>query len=133
MRIARYEAKKPRIGKSLFWERMVGCLLTTRNRSGHDSPVSQFLKKDPFLLSYDRCVSSRNIAKSTATTLQKFGGIRRFNIIGDQVAANLLFLESGCWQSTLLQINSLRTRIGFKDERRVAEFIDDNLRGFGPK
>lgn len=36
-------AEKPAITREVFWERMVGCVLTTQQRSGPDSAVSRFL------------------------------------------------------------------------------------------
>jgi len=47
---------KPPVGKEPFWDRMAGCLLTSQQRSGPDSPVCNFIRTKPFPLEYTVCV-----------------------------------------------------------------------------
>ncbi len=78
--------------------------------------------------------------KKVERALTKFGGIRRAPTIAQQATDNLTWLDSGGWKqvrseiSTLSRSRSRRPRS--KDwikERQTAEFIDRELKGFGPK
>lgn len=123
---------KPPISKDLFWERMVGCLLTTQQRSDPNSPVSRFLTR-PFPLDYQTSLKQPDLAEFTRLTMSRFGGLRRSNIIGKELAANLSLLEDGGWEITFQHLNALRAEATPAAERRVAAFIDDTFNGFGPK
>ena len=48
---------KPEVGKAWFWKQMVGCLLTTQNKAGPDSPVTRFNTTAPFPLAFDTCAA----------------------------------------------------------------------------
>jgi hypothetical protein len=124
--------ERPPISKGLFWERMTGCLLTTQQRSGPNSPISRFMSR-PFALDYEVCLNQSDLAEFARAKMSAFGGIRRSTIIGEQLAANRSFLESGGWQKVFDCLDELRDRPTREMERRAADFIDDNLVGFGPK
>jgi hypothetical protein len=46
------EGKPPKFSRASFWRHMVGCLLTTQQRSGPTSPVPRFNGTYPFPLNY---------------------------------------------------------------------------------
>jgi len=124
---------KPTIPKPLFWERMVGCLLTTQQRSGPDSSVARFMLKQPFPLGYSECVEHPDLAEYARTTIRNFGGLRRSTTIGKELAANLSYLEEGGWEPTFEQLDQVRMNSSSASERQAAEFLDEHLKGFGPK
>ena len=64
--------EKPPVTKEKFWYTMVGCLLTTQQRSGPDSPVSRFLW-EPFRLRYDVCATQADLASFVRNALTEFG------------------------------------------------------------
>ena len=49
--------EKPPITMVLFWNCLVGCLLTTRARVGPGSAVNRFLLAEPFPLDYSTCAT----------------------------------------------------------------------------
>ncbi len=126
--------RKPPITQTVFWDRMVGCLLTTQQRSGPDSAVSRFIQTRPGPLRYQVCVIQADFAGFCGTTLRAFGGFRRSNVIGQEIAANLGFLQEGGWTPTLANLEKVRRR-GHSPETecQVAAFLAENLKGFGPK
>ncbi|NNE47201.1 MAG: hypothetical protein HKN37_11130 [Rhodothermales bacterium] len=124
---------KPPISKGEFWDRMVGCLLTTQQRSGPGSTVAKFLRTKPLPLNYPICAKQDDLAEFTRAVLSNFGGVRRSTIIGKELAANMSFLRDGGWEPTLRQLDDLRTNSSPETEKRAAAFIADSFKGFGPK
>ena len=128
------EGEPPGFSRASFWRHMVGCLLTTQQRSGPDSPVSRFNATHPFRLNYTECNRHRNLENFVRRTLADFGGIRRSNKLAEEINYNFRWLErDGGWQEVEEQLEKLRRTRRQKSEMRTADFIDDNLKGFGPK
>ncbi len=132
-------ARRLKITRDKFWFSMLGCLMTTQQRSGPDSPVSQFINSKPFPLKLKVC-GTGNTHKKVERTLTKFGGIRRAPTIARQATANLTWFDSGGWKQVRSQISILsksRSRKARPEdwigERQAAKFIDRELKGFGPK
>jgi hypothetical protein len=124
---------KPRVSKAEFWYVMVSCLLTTQQRSGPHSAVTRFINTEPFPLNYQLCLSQDNLRSFALDVLGNFGGIRRTNRIADEIETNLYGLEQGLWNETLDRLDELRLTQTAQSERKVAEFIEDKFKGFGPK
>lgn len=124
---------KPSLDKVVVWDALVGCLLTTQQRSGPYSAISRFMGERPFPLGYDLCQSQKNLEIWAQKTLIKFGGIRRANILAGEIQVNFTNLESGLWPELLQQLDALRQPHDATDERAAAEFIRNNFKGFGPK
>lgn len=118
--------------KTLF-KTMVACLLTTQQRSGPESQVTRFINTEPFPLSYDTCISQDNLKQFVQKVISGFGGIRRSNRIADEVSINLSVLEQGLWNKVFEIIEELQAGDSAERERGAADFINDNLKGFGPK
>jgi hypothetical protein len=92
------EGKPPKFSRASFWKAMVGCLLTTQQRSGPGSPVSRFTGTHPFPLNYTECKRHRRLESFVRRTLADFGGIRRSSQIAGEVQRNFLWLErDGGW------------------------------------
>ncbi len=68
-----------------FWHVLVGCLLSTQQRSGPHSPVSRLLAKKPFPLSYTYFEKHSDPEPATREILKSFGGIRFINRIPNQL------------------------------------------------
>ena len=124
---------KPPVTKPIFWGRMVGCLLTTQQRSGPDTAVSRFLLTTPFPLDYELCLDQENLAEFAKNVLTGFRGLRRSTTIGKEVAANMSYLENGGWKPTFEHLDEVRLNSSPATERQAAEFFDEHLKGFGPK
>ena len=127
------EKSAPEVTKDLFWQAMISCLLTTQQRSGPDSAVTRFICTNPFPLNFPLCSSKSNLEEFVCDIITKFGGIRRANKIAEAVSDNLEGLESGEWKRIFWMTDSLENNETIEIERESAEYIDDHLKGFGPK
>jgi len=123
----------PEVTKDEFWIAMVSCLLTTQQRSGPTSRITQFINSRPFPLEYELCKSSADIQSLVEDVLTKFGGIRRAKTIGEESDVNFKWLESGGWEQVFGIVSTLLETSSVEVERESAKVIMDNLRGFGPK
>ena len=124
---------REKVSREWFWEAMVGCLLSTQQRSGPTSPISRFINTRPFALRYEIALQERDLESYTRNALSDFGGIRRYNQIAKAVVANLATLEDGLWSELMATVSALGGESTPAHERRAAEFIDDHFHGFGPK
>ena len=95
------------ITKENVWRVLVGCLLTTQQRSGPESNVGKLLQTNPFLLSYDICLNKQDLESFSLETLSDFGGIRRTNNIAREIKVNLSRLEKGLWTDLLTRLKQL--------------------------
>lgn len=122
-----------KVTRELFWKAMISCLLTTQQRSGPESPVSRFISSEPFPLNYKTSLAQPYLSQFVLNAVTDFGGIRRGNKIADEVSTNFEWLEAGGWHQVMGIANRLEQAEGIMVERESAEFVVDNLKGFGPK
>ncbi len=129
----------PVFERGSFWRVMLGCLLTTQQRSGPDSSVTRFLGRRPFCPALDQCVED-TVEALVVQELTQFGGIRRGKTIAKQVRDNLIWLDAGGWEqiehhfSLLLAQRSRPPRTeDMGEEKNAADLLSNNLAGFGPK
>lgn len=126
------------ISETEFWNAHLTALLTSQQRSGPDSHVSQFVKNEIHSLSLRQCRNSNNISHFVSRTLKEHGGIRYYNKIGNACEKNLERLDSGGWTELWNELDKLieiRTRepieADFATERQVATFLSDRFAGDG--
>lgn len=127
------ERNLPEFSHELFWNGMVSCLLTTQQRSGPTSAVSRFISSQPFPLSYELSKQQEQLEIFARSVLADFGGIRRSSRLATEIQQNFLWLESGGWDSVDRVVERLNQNQTQQAEVEAANFIDDSLRGFGPK
>ena len=125
--------RKEKLSKAGFWHALVGCLLTTQQKSGPNSAVARFMRARPFPISYNLCRSESATHSFVTAVLSDFGGIRRSTRIGKELAANLTTLQGGRWDEVLERVNSLLPAATREKELEVAEYLDELLIGLGPK
>jgi len=129
----------PAFSRDELWRVMLGCLLTTQQRSGPDSRVTQFLGRRPFRPALADCTAV-NAEVVVAQAISEFGGLRRGPTVASHAATNLARLEADGWLrleerfQALLPSRSRQSRAGdVAEERQAAIFVDNALKGFGPK
>ncbi len=127
------EGNSFKITKENVWRVLVGCLLTTQQRSGPESNVGRLLQTNPFLLSYDVCLNQQDIESFSLRALSDFGGIRRTNSIAKEIKVNLSNLEEGLWTDLLNRLKQFDKNTSLELERETADFVNERLKGFGPK
>ena len=124
---------RPTITKEYTWMALVGCLLTTQQRSGPGSAVKRILDTTPFPLNYSECIGKSDIETFARDVLTAFGGIRRPPTISQQVASNCRILEQGLWEQLLRSTEQLNIGDNPSLERDTAHMLATNLVGIGPK
>jgi hypothetical protein len=112
---------------------MVGCLLTTQQRSGPNTPVSRFMLRRPFPLSYEVCQKPKDLALFSRGVLRDFGAPRMSTKISTEIAAHMEYLQAGGWKKISNQLEKVRLNPTPETERTAANFFADNLTGIGPK
>lgn len=123
----------PQFSNELFWEAMISCLITTQQRSGPNSSVTKFICTKPFPLNYSKCKASNNLNFLVEETITNFGGLRRGKTIGEEVDFNLKWLKNGGWKTVHEIVEDITKNQTVETERKSAEIIIENLKGFGPK
>jgi hypothetical protein len=126
-------ARTPRFSKERFWQKMIGCLLTTQQRSGPESAVTRFMLLNPHPLSYYRCIHSRELEGIVEGAIRRFGGIRRGKSIAREVKSNLMWLEEDGWKEVRDFYRKLTNNQSPDEERKAVEIVRLNMAGFGPK
>jgi hypothetical protein len=126
-------ADKPKTGKADVWQQLVGCLLSTQQKSGPNRPVGRFISTIPFPLSYELCCNHNDLRAFSHELLTGFGGIRFTTKLPNWLAANLSKLENGLWSTLLDRLENLRLNQHKETERASADYVDEELTGFGPK
>ena len=128
------ERRDIELSHTTIWERQIGCLLTTRQKSSENSAVQRFIQSGSPLLSLCQCERTEDVTDLATSELSKFGGIRRTTVIPKQIAYNFRWLTAGGWN----EIDALLAPLGKapqpkETERACASGIDRLLKGFGPK
>lgn len=133
------------VSESRFWNAHLASLLTSRQRSGPDSQVFQFLKEEQETLSLECCRDADDVSQFVSTTLEEYGGILYYNNIGTYCAKNLERLDDGGWGRLRDELDPLirarqrePTASDATTERAVSRFLHrgfdgDGLHGIGPK
>ena len=117
--------------RQTFWNEMILSLLTTQQRSGPNSPLTKFYLNGIEDIGYSICLKSKDVRSLVGKRVRK-ASLRMYNHIADRVDSNLQWLENGGWKEIMDIFGSLPTD-SFTVERRAAETIRRNLKGFGPK
>jgi hypothetical protein len=124
--------KRSIIKKDHFWKSLIMCLLTTQQRSGEDSPVTKFLNLDPHPLSLKSCLAQKELNEYAFYQLTIAKGIRRTKNIANEIEINFNHLQKSNWE-ILDEINSLINKDDRFYERQIANNVQQNFKGIGPK
>jgi hypothetical protein len=120
------------VTKNAVWKVIVGCLLTTQQKSGPNSRVGKFLRNESELLLFTACARKRKLASFAEAAISQYG-LRRAPTIGGEIEANFRWLSDGGWVDFQRHLRKLRSGSSVEIEREAASFVSTNLAGFGPK
>lgn len=131
----------PDISPSRFWQAHLIAQLTSQQRSGPESAVSQFLRYEIDRLSLDRCRDANDVQNFVSNTLEEYGGIRFHESIGEACEENLQRLEQDSqegWNKLQSELERLQTKRArepeYSDavtEREVCRFLYEEIQGEG--
>lgn len=118
--------------KSDFWRALLGCFLTTQQRSGVGSRVQLFLDSDDPILDVNYCLKHLNLLGEVKATLAK-NGLRRSKRISIEIDHAVQTMKSVGWKEIEAKILSIARYTTTKKERIVAQFLQQKFYGIGPK
>lgn len=121
------------VTRESFGRAMVSMRLTTLQKSGPDSHVGRLIRRNPFSFAYEAIHRAQQTEDFIAETLKAAGGIRFSDKIANELAQNFGILEEGEWATTLEQCNRLTSPVSREVEIDVANYVQDQFLGFGPK
>jgi hypothetical protein len=125
------------LSKSAIWRVLVGCLITTQQRSGPLSKVSQFMDPSRNLtgsaLDYNACKNEPALESFLMGQLTA-AGLRRAPTNAAHLAKIMATLEAGEWEPLLAHLRTLKKYTTKSKERRVARYLQSKMfPGLGPK
>ena len=126
------EKKNISITKNSIIRNLMMCLLTSQQRSGPDSPVGNFLRKKPFPINDTTVSETENIEVFLKQTLKQHDLPRYINRISKFFTENIVKIENDNWQ-IIERLEYLNKNQSKETERKLADFLNDWLKGFGPK
>lgn len=118
---------KDRIIKTLMM-----CLLTSQQRSGPNSNVSNFLNQKPFPINNEIISKTKNTEVLIKQILKKNELPRYINKTSQSFSENIENIKKDDWKiiEKLKYLNQNQSKLA---ERQLADFLNDWLKGFGPK
>ena len=125
--------ERPALSKSHVWHALATCLLTTQQRSGPTSRVHMFISARPFPLQYEQVMRRRSVAPFVVSEIRRFGGLRRADSIGRELAENIKWFKGKRWGELRGRLTSLVGSRGNVKERQTADWLAAEFRGLGPK
>jgi N-glycosylase/DNA lyase len=120
------------LSKNIIIQNLMMCLLTSQQRSGPNSLVGKFLSLKPFPITSELIGESENIELLIKQILQKNGLTRYINKISSFFAENIEKIELNNW-NIISKLEYLNNNQSKETERELADFLNDWLKGFGPK
>lgn len=137
-RTTNVDGPAPSFDHEEFWRILIGCLLTTQQRSTKGSPVDRFTEQKPFQLSLQKC--SNDTEATVRSVLTAFRGIRMAPTIARRTHDNYQHLRNGGWasveshfQKLALQRNRSPQIEDTKTERVASYYAAATFAGIGPK
>lgn len=123
------------IKKSDFWRSFVGCLLTSQQKSGAGTPLSEFMnKKGNKILDIQYCLDEPYLLDIASNAISE-SGLRFSNNIAGWLVEAVAFIKDGGWDETKSNLESISSYTTKKKERLVVDFLSnkDHFKGLGPK
>ncbi len=121
------------VDKDSVLKNIIMCLLTSQQRSGPNTPVSVFLRQNPFPLTEQNMSQHINPETFIRETLQENGLNRYINRIPKFFTENYNILHTTNWQLIEDLRNNLNEQSTKETERVIADMLHDTFSGFGPK
>jgi thermostable 8-oxoguanine DNA glycosylase len=117
--------------KNAVWRTLLGCQITSAQRSGPDSLVSKFMKSNSKALVYAECRTQPDLKNFIKKEIKQL----RFNErISDNLSEIFTYLEDGGWIELLTELKAIEKDTTKEKERKVIEHIAaGNFPGLGPK
>ena len=120
------------LSKERIWRTFISCQITSVQKSGPNSKVSDFLRSNSPALNYKYCLKQQDKKSFIQTELLE-AGIRFNDKIGGYLSEIIKHLESGGWKDLNNHLETLRKNTSKNKERIVADYLRKTYLGLGPK
>ena len=121
------------LSKSNLWKALVGCQVSTQQRSGPNTPVSRFISSTRPALDYKICQKDPSVQRMLERELTS-AGLRRAPTIAANLTHILGELEGGEWNILMQHLSTLESNTTSGKEQKVAVYLQSRkYPGLGPK
>ena len=121
------------LSKGYLWRVLVGCQVTTQQRSGPDTPVSRFLRSKSPALDYLKCARETSLENLLAQEFSN-GGLRRSVTMANNLTTIQKNLDEGEWSKLSEHLRTLEKNTTRGKELKVAQYLQSRkYPGLGPK
>ena len=124
------EKKGIDLSKNNVWKILVVCEITSRQKSGENSPTDQLLKSGSKLFDFNYCKNNHNFI---IEELKKFN-LRRYNTIAEWLILIIKEWELGEWDILQKKLTLLKKDHSKEDEKQVIDYLrSGKYKGLGLK
>jgi hypothetical protein len=124
------EKKGIDLSKNNVWKILVGCEITSRQKSGENSPTDQLLKSGSKLFDFNYCKNNHNFI---IEELKKFN-LRRYNTIAEWLILIIKEWELGEWDILQKKLTLLKKDHSKEDEKQIIDYLrSGKYKGLGLK
>lgn len=110
------------LGPDEIWRVLVGCQVTTQQRSGPGSAVDRFLKSNSPVLNVSNCRQAVSIQALAEQELRK-AGLRRAPTIAENISTIFSNLETGGWKELRDHLATIEKNTNARKERAVVDYL----------
>lgn len=121
------------IDKNVVINTMLMCLLTSPRKSNPDRNLRMFLRNSPILLTNQFLSQEYEIEEEVREVLISNGMKPYFDKVPNYFALNYRYLVQSDWELIKELEGCLNKDLTKSEERRLADKIDQNFKGFGSK
>lgn len=120
------------IDRNTVIKTMLMCLLTSQQRSGPESKIGQFLRINPFPLTFEIICEKIDLEKYIQQILMEHDLKRYINRISNFFSQNIQKIQANDWNiiEELRDLNEVDSKL---EERKIADKLAETYKGFGPK
>ena len=106
-----------------IWRVMIGCQVTTQQRSGPNTPATRFLASDSPALSLSKCRATDDLQGMLERECRE-AGLRRSVTIASNLTRTLSGLQSpGAWRELVSRLETLKSHTTIAKEREVVDYL----------
>lgn len=106
-----------------IWRVLIGCQVTTQQRSGPNAPATRFLESDSPALSLSKCRGTSDLPAMLERECRE-AGLRRSVTIASNLTRTLGGLQSpGAWKELISRLETLKSHTTIGKEREVVGYL----------
>ena len=118
------------LSQNNVWKILIGCEITTQQKSGEGSKVNKFLKSNKKIFDFNYCKDHPDIISEELRNSQ----LRRHLKIAEWLKEIIIQWENGEWKNLEKKLNLLKKEHTKEDELEIISYLrNGKYKGLGPK